>query len=88
MGFQIRIRVDASLHSSKLVFSGPGAVVLFLFGMKNASSSSEHLSFVGGFSSSDELRICVSLEEDPGPSPKAASLFLDCSSLVCIPSFP
>ena len=69
-------------------------VVFLLSRMKNASSSSQHLSLVGGFKSTEELEdiqilLSVSLEEKPGPCPKAAPLFLDGSSLVSAsPPFP
>ena len=48
----------------------PGLVLVVL--------SSFHV--LGGFGCAEEL--CVFLEEEPGPCPKAALLFLDCSSLV------
>ena len=48
----------------------------FLSGMKNASPSSYYLPFVGGFSS------VYLFEGEPGPCPKAALLFLNCSSHV------
>ena len=56
IGLQIRIRVGASLHSSKLVFSGPGLVlvVLLLSGMKNASSSFNNIFHLLGVLSSAE----------------------------------
>ena len=50
-----------------------------------------HLPFVGGFCSikSSKILFCVSLEVEPGPYPKAALLFLGCSSLISpSPSFP
>ena len=43
----------------------------------------------GGHNSAEELKdivIYIFLEEEPGRCPKAALLFLDCSSLV--PAFP
>ena len=49
------------------------------------------LPFVGGFSSvkSSKIVLCAPLEAEPGPCPKAALLFLDCSSLVSAsPPFP
>ena len=47
--------------------------------MKNAD-----ISHVLGFSSvkSSNILLCVSLEGDLGPCPKAALLFVGCSSLV------
>lgn len=52
--------------------------------------SPEHLPFGGGFSSrrSSKTLLCVSLEVEPGPSPKAAPWCLGCSCLVSVsPSF-
>ena len=42
------------------------------------------LPLVGGSSSvkSSKILLCVSLEVEPGPCPKAALLFLGCSSFV------
>ena len=50
-----------------------------------------HLPFGGGFSSvkSSKILLCVSLEAEPGPCPKAALLFLGFSSFVSAsPPFP
>ena len=47
------------LQSWCLVALGLVLGVLFLFGMKNSSSSNQHLPFVGAFSSAEELRDVV-----------------------------
>ena len=50
-------------------------MVLLLSRMKDASSNSYHLPFVGGFSSAEGLKdivIYIFLEEETGPCPKAA----------------
>ena len=73
------------LHSWRLVALGQVPVVLLLSGVKNASY------LMGGFSlqSSPKVFLCIFLEEEPGPCPKAALLSLDCSSLVpASPPFP
>ena len=48
--------------------------------------------WMGALGPAEELKdilLCIFLEEDPGPFPKAALLFLDCSSLVSAsPPFP
>ena len=80
----IKIRVDASFHSSsKLEFSGTrtgsGGLPLWF-------------SLLGGLvlEKSSKILLCIFLEEEPGPCPKAALLFLDCFSSLhfCIPSLP
>ena len=48
-----------------------------------------HLLGVLVLQKSSKILLCVSLEVEPGPCPKAALLFLDCSSLVSeSPPFP
>lgn len=75
----MRIKVVASFHSSSnWCLVAPGLVlVVLLSGMKNAPSSSYYLSFVGGFSSAEEIKntnlyLYLQFEEEPGPRPKAA----------------
>ena len=66
MGPQIRISVDARFHSSKLVFIGSGmgsdGSWDYHSRPKNTSSRRWHLSFVGDFSSAEELKdniLCI-----------------------------
>ena len=78
MGPQIRIRVDASFHSSsELVFSGPGLILVVLFSC---------LLFLGVLvlQKNSEILLYIFLDEELRPCPKAALLFLDCSSLVFV----
>ena len=85
IGPEIRIRIDKSFHSSsELVF----------IGLRTGSGGpSLWFSFVGGFISSEELKdnfyVYSLRNQEPGRRPKAALLFLDCSSLVSAsPSSP
>ena len=80
---KIRIRVDASFHSSsKLAFSG---------GSTSSGDPPLWFSFVGGFNSAEELKDVVMYipGEETRTLSKAALWFLDCSSLVsAAPPFP
>ena len=74
IGPQIRIRVETNFHSSELVWSGPRT---------GSGGPPLWLSFLRGFSSADSKILSrISLEEEPGPRPKAALLFLEGSSRV------
>ena len=81
IGPQIRIRVDASFHSSYLVFSG----------LRTGSGGAPlWFSFVEGFSSAEDLKDIVMYISQRGTRtfPKA-TIFLDCSSLLSTSSpFP
>ena len=81
VGPLIRIRLSASLHSSSKVFSGPGLVLVVVFSC---------LHFWGVLMmQNSKVFLSIVLEEEPGPCPKAALLFLDGSSLVSAsPPFP
>ena len=65
----------------------PGLVLVVLPRMKNASSAEPpanllHLLEVLVLQKGSKILLCVFLEEEPGPCPKAALLSLDCSSQV------
>ena len=64
------------------MFSGQGLVLVVLL-------SGFHLLRVLVLQKSSKIMSCVSLEEEPGPCPKAVLLFLDFSSHVfASPPFP
>ena len=71
------------LHSFNLA---SGALLMIFSGMKNAKIfHGEGVSLV----KSSKILLCLSLEAEPGPCPKAEPLFLDCSSLISAsPPFP
>ena len=64
---------------------GGGKLSFFIVGPWTGSAGPPLLfSFVGGFSSTGRLKdvLCIFLEEEPGPCPKPALLFLDFSSPI------
>ena len=82
----IRLECVQGQHSFNLI---SGDLMMPFTGSFNMASGvlwSEEFEIhsIGGFGSNKSLKIlfCVSLEGGPGPCPKAALLFLACSSLV------